>query len=100
MRRKMDAGWVPGSRSPSLLHSTELALAPTPRLGRGQFPELPLSDDGDPVSEGGQAPDLHEFSSAILTRDLELVRPPAHQHIGRASGFRLYDCAGLPSCGE
>jgi len=50
-----------------------------PRLGRGQLPELLLSNDGDPVSQRRQAPDLIEvFASCrvmTVTVRYSLVEP-------------------------
>src|SRR6266851_3696565 len=77
------------------------ASAPTrPRSRLDPLPKLLLSDDGDPVSQLGEASSLYQFGATGLAGDLEPVGPPSHEHIGRASGLRLHDRAGLTGRGD
>ncbi len=39
----------------------------------------------------------HAQATTILAGDLQLIRPPTHQHVGRPSRFRLDDRTRLAS---
>src|SRR5258705_12973399 len=81
--------------------ASALALAPSrsfPRLR--QLPKLRLLDDGDPVPQRREAPDLHQLGPGVFPGDLQRVRTAADEHVGRPSRLRLDDRAGLAGRGD
>src|SRR6185369_14331187 len=65
-----------------------------------ELPELPLADDFHNVPAGGQAANLHELGAAARAGDLQLVRTPAHEHVGEASRLGLNRGACLARRGD
>src|SRR5206468_1840812 len=56
-------------------------------------PELAIADHRYHMSPRREAPNLQELHAAHFARNLQRVGSAADQDVGRATGFRLHDCA-------